>query len=198
MSITSEAQCDNYTRLCGTDERFKDIKLWAMDGANDSHLGKQRRYTELMIAAGYPAKWETIPNTGHCCWDVQYSRKEVKEWLSGPVVADPILTINAGADTTISWPVDSFRIKPVVSGADIPYDVRVSVIEGFGEVDGMVVKRLYKGAVTVRVYAFYNGKQAYDDIVITAVYDPEAVFRRFKLGELNMVILNDGRIMQEF
>lgn len=198
MSITSEAQCGNYTQLCGTDLRFRDIKLWAMDGRSDNHHDKQKRYTDLMIAAGYPVKWETIPNTGHCCWDVQYRRNEVMDWLSGPSNStERALTINAGRDTTIYFPQDSIILRPETN-APVGAEIRSTMIDGFGLVDGMIIRNLYKGRVTVRVYVFYNGKQAYDDITITAVYEPDAVFRRFKLGDLNMVILNDGRIMQEF
>ena len=194
LSITSEAQCDNYSRLCGTDTRFKEIRLWAMDGAQDSHHNKQMAYTKLMIAAGYPARWTSIPNTGHCCWDVQYSNKEVKEWLAGPVVTtDPSLSINAGADTTIYFPQDSFIIR--ATGVPEGADVRASVIEGFALVDGMLIKNIYKGSVTVRVYVFLNGKQAYDDITITAIYDKDRPFYTFYVGGQKMAMMLDGRII---
>lgn len=202
MSITSEAQGPSYNSLAKTDTRFSGIRLWAQSSRNDSHHDKMKKYTTLMINAGYPAKWETITatNPAHCCWDVQYSRKDVQEWLAGPVVAEPALTISAGPDTTIYWPQDSLIIRTTVTGvpAGALYDVRASVVDGFGLVDGMVVKRLYKDSVTIEVNVFYNGKRATDVMVIKAVYDPSGVFKRFKLGDLNMVILNDGRMMQEF
>lgn len=201
LSITSESQCADKTKLCGTDTRFKNIKFWAMDARNDTHHDKMKRYTDAMIAAGYPAKWTTGPNKpgdGHCCWQDEYSQQAVKEWLAGPVTAEPPApTVNAGRDTAIAFPVDSIRLTPTVTpGADIRYQI-ISTTNG-GYMDGSLLKGLYKSTVTVRVYAFLNGKQAYDDVVVTATFDPEAVFTRFKLGNLTMVVLYDGRIMQEF
>lgn len=183
MSITSEAQCSNYTQLCGTDLRFKDIRLWAMCARNDSHHDKQKRYTDLMIAAGYPAKWESTPATEpkHCCWNVQYGRQDVKDWLSGPVETAPPITISAGPDTTIYFPQDSFRLKP--SGVPVGADVGWQIKSGPGKVVNGVLGPIYKSQTTVTLFVGYNGRTYTDDVVITAVYDPYATLTVLDIGD---------------
>jgi hypothetical protein len=201
MSITSEAQCDSYRRLCGTDTNFRHIKLWAMAARNESHHDKQKKYTDLMITAGYPAKWTSGPNKpgdGHCCWEQEYSQRAVKEWLSGPTSpAEPPLWINAGRDTTILFPQDSFILRPTIV-APIGAELRPMIIEGSGVLDGMILKNIYKSKTTVRIHIFYDGKQAYDDITITAAYDPEAEFFRFKVLGMTISVTVSGKGMQVF
>lgn len=181
LSITSESQCTDKTKLCGTDTRFKDIKLWAMDGRNDSHHDKMYRYTKAMIDAGYPAKWESIPNTGHCCWNVQYGRQDVKDWLSGPVETAPPITISAGPDTTIYFPQDSFRLKP--SGVPVGADVGWQIKSGPGKVVNGVLGPIYKSQTTVTLFVGYNGRTYTDDVVITAVYDPYVTLTVLDIGD---------------
>lgn len=181
MSITSEAQCSNYTQLCGTDLRFKDIRLWAMDGTNDSHFAKQKRYTQLMIAAGYPAKWEDIANRAHCCWDVQYGRKEVMDWLSGPTETSPPITISAGPDITFTFPVDSTPIR--VTGVPEGANVYAKKDSGAGVLEGMILKNLYKGTAKITVYVEYQGRTYTDQIYVTALYDPYATLTVLDIGD---------------
>lgn len=181
LSITSESQCIDKTKLCGTDTRFKDIKLWAMDGRNDSHHDKMYRYTKAMIDAGYPAKWESIPNTGHCCWNVQYGRQDVKDWLSGPAETAPPIMISAGPDITFTFPVDSTPIR--VTGVPEGANVYAKKDSGAGVLEGMILKNLYKGTAKVTVYVEYQGRTYTDQLYVTALYDPYATLTVLDIGD---------------
>lgn len=76
MSYTYVTSCgDYYTQtdyLCGTDLKWATIPAWGFAGSNDSHFGKMKRFFDLMIAAGYDARWTTYAG-GHSGWNTFYN-----------------------------------------------------------------------------------------------------------------------------
>ena len=76
MSITYDASCgDYYTQtdyLCGNDLKWATIPAWGFAGSSDSHFGKMKRFFDLMIAAGYDARWTTYAG-GHGGWNTFYN-----------------------------------------------------------------------------------------------------------------------------
>lgn len=78
MSITMAAQCGDFYQktdvLCKTDLRYKDISVWGISGSLDSHTEKFRRFIQLMIIAGYDAKF-TEYKGGHSGWNTFYDPK---------------------------------------------------------------------------------------------------------------------------
>ncbi len=95
FSYTKDAACGNFydgsDYLCGTDLRYINIPTWGLAGWYDSHHDKMKRFVQLLIQAGYPARWTSYklpmnstnqPFSGHCCWNTYYS-PDYKENING-------------------------------------------------------------------------------------------------------------------
>lgn len=98
-----------------------------------------------------------------------------------PTETAPPITISAGPDITITFPVDSTPIR--VTGVPEGANVYAKKDSGAGILEGMILKNLYKGTAKVTVYVEYQGRIYTDQLYVTALYDPYATLTVLDIGD---------------